>query len=161
MPKPSKRRPGERLPERRLPRPGRASHLPAVSLIGKKQMQRLLAAKEAAIHEMQGEFGSPMSHFKIEEKIDGHYFPELLRGIETYLESRENRRHGKELSVSDEIHLSEGFDEHMRNWQNAIATKFTGPDGETVERFLRDFYTRFVGKLRPRGPAGRNPMLSD
>ena len=127
MAKPPKKRSSKRFSERRH-QLGRANLLPAASLIPKLQMEKLLVAKEAAIHGMRQEYRSTKLHFKIERTIHVYFFPELLRGIEAYLKARRNRSAEGAVSTYDEIYLREGFFEHMRNWQSGIATNYRGPN---------------------------------
>ncbi len=136
-----------------------AHEMPVLSLIGKESMAKLLAAKEAALYEMQKEYRDSMAHLKIEETIDNHFFPELLRGMARYLEARTRKTAGTIPAAGDEIYLSEGFDEHMRNWQQAIKTNYRGASKDIIENYFQLFYNSFHAHLKKMIPAPSHSLL--
>ena len=160
MPKPKK----SSVPMRReTPRPHVPhSELPAMHAMSREQIIRLNGVKEAAISELQTEYGGSMRHLGIEKLIENYYFPELMRGMTAYLEARARKSVGVRPAQGDEIYLSEEFDEHMRNWQNAIAVNYRGKDKESVDGFFREFYAHFHAKLRSQsGKLGSSHLLSE
>jgi hypothetical protein len=78
--------------------------------------------------------------------IDTYFYPGFLRGIRRYALAQRNKEAGKAIS-QDAFYLSEGFAEHLRNWQQAITTNYRGEFQEERQKLFSEFYERLALKI--------------
>lgn len=142
------KRPKRNLPAvRRSTPPRRTTNLRAVFA---QQERTLRGACEAAIFEMQKDYGPAMKNLKIEKLIEKEVTPRLVEHTKERTLVLQKRLEGIPLTERESVYASDDLHERYKNITNAVATNFRGKDPERVRDFLYEFHTKLLEKLRQR-----------